>query len=571
MNIYHKYLKLNNIFLFLAGYGVLTYIPLSEAALALPDPAEIPRPQPTLPVPSKLPDIKSQEKPAYRPTAEEKDIKIIVERFIFTGNKVFSNEHLSGLTKDFTGHEIGLKELNQATSLITDYYRKRGYFLAQAYLPAQDIKNAAVEIAVLEGKLGQMKLGDNEKLDEEYLKKMATYRIRPGDTMSENNLVRNITLLNALPGIKASAQLNPGEAVGSSDVEIDLQPLPTFEGDIGVNTYGNRFTNREVAYASARWNNPAGIGDQLYLNVKSARDEGQRGLSFGYLTPVHESGTMLSLGYNFVDYKLGGQFKQLDASGDSQYFTFSLDQPILRNARYGVTARLGGAYKLVDDEVSAFTLNNRRSVSNIDLGIYGDWLNNSADVSYQVGLNLQGGHVHFKNDFAKTLDDSGAKSKGNFLKYNLMASRTQYFNNGFVLALRADYQDANRNLDSVEKMSIGGISRWRAFAELPSLADTGFMAGAELRKNITAGPKMANFLLEGLSPYGFVDFGRGKINQKTLSDDNHVKSTHYGIGIDAAFKKKWLLGLTVSHQRRDIDGAKAENETRLWSQIEKDF
>jgi hemolysin activation/secretion protein len=152
-----------------------------------------------------------------------------------------------------------------------------------------------------------------------------------------------------------------------------------------------------------------------------------------------------------------------------------------------------------------------------------------------------------------------------------VASRTQYFKNGFSLALRADYQATNKNLDSIEKMTIGGINRWRAFAELPSLADAGLMAGVEIRKKIPANKSLASLLLVELSPYGFVDAGRGKINQKPSSNDNHVKSVHYGLGMDAAFKKDWLLNVTVSHQNRDFDAASAENETRIWGQLQKEF
>lgn len=541
------------------------------AAPPVPDAADIPRPQPTLPPQPRPAEIKQQERPAYRPAADAESVKVRVEQFVFSGNQAFSAEQLRVLLADYTGRENDLGALNQAAKIITDYYRNNGYLLALAYLPAQDIQANTVEIAVLEGSLGGLKLNGTEKLNGDFLGKMAAYHLKAGDTITEKSLVRNVTLLNSLPAIRASAQLNPGEAVGSSNVDVELQPLPAVEGYIAANTYGNRFTGREVLLAGLRLNNPAGRGDQLSLGLKNSRDDGQRGLNLGYLMPVHESGTLLSLSYNYVDYKLGGPFKQLKAKGDSQYFSAGLDQPLMRNAQGGLSAHVGGAYKRVDDNVSAFSLNNRRNVSNIDLGLFGDWFNSQGDVSYQAGLNLRAGRVDFKDEFAESLDATGAKTEGHFLKYNLVASRVQYFSNGVSLALRADYQHANKNLDSVEKIVIGGINRWRAFAELPSQADTGYMAGVEFRKNIAASPKLASLLLEGISTYGFVDFGRGRINRDALSDDNHVKSTHYGLGVDAAFTKKWLLNLTVSHQKREFDGANEENETRLWGQIEKAF
>ena len=47
--------------------------------------------------------------------------------------------------------DLDFNGLNDAASRIQRYYRERGYFLAVAYLPQQEIKDGIVEIAVLEG------------------------------------------------------------------------------------------------------------------------------------------------------------------------------------------------------------------------------------------------------------------------------------------------------------------------------------------------------------------------------------------------------------------------------------
>lgn len=550
---------------------VWTFSGLVTAAPNVQDAAEIPRPQPTAPPPALKPiDIKQQEKPAYRPTAEEKEAKLLVQRFVFSGNQVFNEAQLAALLQTYTGQEIGLKTLRQAVSVITEHYRKHGYFLAQAYLPEQDIKNNTIEIAVLEGRLGQFKLNGADKLDAEFIQKMAAYQLQSGDTIKEGNLVKNVTLLNALPGLQANAQLNPGAEVGSSDIEIGIEALPAWRGFASINTYGNRFTGREVLLGGLLLNNLAGVGDQFFVSLKNAREERQRGVQLSYLTPVHASGTLLNASYNYVDYRLGGAFKSLKASGDGHYLSVNVDQPIVRNAQYGLTARLGGAYKWVNDEVAAVSLNNRRNVANIDFALFGDWYS-SSDISHQIGANLRAGRVSFKDDFAERLDETGAKTAGDFLKLNLTATQTHYLKNSVSIALRADYQWTNTNLDSVEKMTIGGINRWRQFAELPSLADSGWMLGAELRKRVAANPSLASLLLVEVSPYAFLDGGRGRINQNALSGDNHVKSVQAGFGMDFLFKRDWQLSVTASHQSRDFDGASAENETRLWGQLQKEF
>jgi hemolysin activation/secretion protein len=562
---------MKNYYKVLGGFFLLG-ASLHAFAGGVPGIADIPRAEPPRTLPSTLPaKIKQKEKPALESKDGEKAVKLIVQTFRFTGNQSFSDEKLGALLSSYVQTEIGFKELSQATKIITEYYRRNGYFLAQAYLPAQDIAENTVEIAVIEGQLGTLTISGVEGFDEGFMKNMAAYQLGAGDAVSEKNVVRNITLLNSLPSTRATAQLNPSDTVGGTDVEVTLQPLPRFEGYVGANTYGNRFTGREVLLAGARWNNPAGLGDQLSLDLKRSNDNGQRGLDLGYATPVHASGTLLSLRYNYVDYKLGGTFKALDAFGESQYFNIALDQPLVRDAQKGLSAHFSTTYKVMNDEVSTVSLENRRNVLAADFGLFGDWLNKDGDVSNQLGINIRTGKVIFKDDFAQALDQTGPKIQGGFVKYNLNATRVQYFKNGVNIALRADYQRASKNLDSVEKISTGGINRWRQFAELPSLADSGFVIGAELGKKIPANETLARLLLVDISPYGFIDFGRGRVSQKSSTSDNHVKSIHFGLGLDATFKNAWLFSLTASHQNRDFEGTGAENEARIWGQLQKYF
>jgi hemolysin activation/secretion protein len=74
-----------------------------------------------------------------------------------------------------------------------------------------------------------------------------------------------------------------------------------------------------------------------------------------------------------------------------------------------------------------------------------------------------------------------------------------------------------------------------------------------------------------VSPYVFFDYGKGIIDHSALSSDNHVNSAHYGAGVDMQFAKKWVLDLTVSHQRSKIEGVDSESETRAWGQIRTEF
>ena len=551
--------------------GGFLSIPHAKGAPVLPDSANRPKtePQPAFPLVSP-PQVGQEKVQEFKPTMDESSaIKVTVSTFKFSGNSSFSNEQLSALLTSFLNRPLDIKELNQAANTITQFYRSHGFLLAQAYLPEQDISQGLLEISIIEGKLGELKLKFSPALDENFLKRLASNNLTPGSAIREDNLVKNVTILNSLPALRATAQLNPGEQVGTGNAEIDLQELPRWGAIVTANTYGNRFTGREVVNGLFYLNNLAGRGDRLNLSLTSSKDDGQRGLRLGYAIPVHDSGTLLSLDYNYADYKLGAEFEVLDATGKSYFLGALIDQPIVRAKQRNLTARFGISYKDVTDEVEAFVLETHRNIEAIDFGAYGDWRDKLNGFN-QLGINIRYGYVDFKNNRAEVDDAAGAETAGSFIKYNIFVSRIQPLSTNLNLTLRAEYQGADQNLDSSEKFSIGGINRWRAFAELPTSADRGLELGLELRGRIF-GTRLAQLHIQGLSPYGFIDYGTGTLNQNALSSNNGVKSIHYGLGIDASIAKRWFTGLTISQQERRIDGNPREYETRTWGQIQKEF
>src|SRR5688500_12278337 len=63
--------------------------------------------------------------------------RVRVNSLIITGNRVFPETELIAAASVTPGSELSLSELRDAAARIAAYYNDRGYFLTQAYLPAQ--------------------------------------------------------------------------------------------------------------------------------------------------------------------------------------------------------------------------------------------------------------------------------------------------------------------------------------------------------------------------------------------------------------------------------------------------
>src|SRR5262249_46479073 len=108
------------------------------------------------PAPPRTPAEPVIEQPA-RPSLRAPDsTRFLVKSFRITRITAFNETELLLLLKDFTGKQPSLDDLQRAADVIRKDYRDRGSFVARAYVPAQDIRDAIVEITVLEGRLAQV-------------------------------------------------------------------------------------------------------------------------------------------------------------------------------------------------------------------------------------------------------------------------------------------------------------------------------------------------------------------------------------------------------------------------------
>lgn len=72
------------------------------------------------------------------------------------GVAALDEQELHQLAAPYLGRDVNLAELQALAQAITAQYREHGYFLAQAIVPVQQVKDGVVEISVIEGRLGQV-------------------------------------------------------------------------------------------------------------------------------------------------------------------------------------------------------------------------------------------------------------------------------------------------------------------------------------------------------------------------------------------------------------------------------
>ncbi len=114
------------------------------------------------------------------------------------------------------------------------------------------------------------------------------------------------------------------------------------------------------------------------------------------------------------------------------------------------------------------------------------------------------GDLHFRDPLERAADALTAGSQGGFTKYQASFARLQTIGGPLSLYLAARAQAAFDNLDSSEKMELGGAYAVRAYPEGEAYGDEGYVATAEARLGLN---HWARSLPGQFQLIGFVDTG----------------------------------------------------------------
>lgn len=281
---------------------------------------------PTAVRPSPTPDIRI-ERPDPSVDAVAEGASIRVDALRVTGATLFTEAELVAAADVTPGHDLTLPELRNAAARITRFYNDRGYVLAQAYLPAQDVVGGTVTIAVVEGRYGSIELRNQSGVPDA-LAGGVLGGLNPGDPVAIAPLERRLLLLSDIPGVVVHSTLSPGAEVGSSDLTVDLTRARRISGSLEADNAGNRYTGAYRFGGSINFHNPTGLGDLISLRVLASTE----GLAYGraaWQAPLGDA--TVGVAYTHMQYDLGREFEVLNAGGTADIFSVFASYPLIRS------------------------------------------------------------------------------------------------------------------------------------------------------------------------------------------------------------------------------------------------
>jgi hemolysin activation/secretion protein len=522
---------------------------------------------PPSPVPQQAaPRIRVEQGDAPAASAAEQ-VKIDVASLRVTGARAYPEAALLALTGFQPGSKLTLSELRAMAAKIEQEYRRNGYFVAQAYLPAQDIRNGAVTIAVLEGQYGQVRLQNQTPVSNVLVGGLLA-GLNSGDTVAREPLESRLLLLSDLPGVNVKSTLAPGATPGAADLLVEVTPGQRISGSIDADNAGSRYTGANRIGATVNLNEPFGVGDVASLRVLTSFD----GLNYARASYQRQFGrAKAGVAYSRLDYKLGEEFESLHGRGTAEIVSVYGNYPLIRSRNTNLYAQLAYDDKTFQDKVEVASLVTDKKARAATASLYGDHhdsVGGGGVSSYSLSYTV--GDIDIETADVRAFDALTARTDGRYRKLGFSATRLQRVTGALSLYAAVNGQLASKNLDVSERIALGGIGGVRAYPEGEAYGDQGYVVNLEARLQLPALPASMPGQMQLI---GFVDSGTVTRNKNPwTAGDNRTTLSGAGIGLSWADNNNFVVRTYYAHKLGNGMATSAPDKGgRFWIQAVKYF
>ena len=400
--------------------------------------------------------------------------KLYVKEFLIEGNEHINSNELQDLIKEFKDKELSFLELQNLASIVTKEYREKGYFVARAYLPKQNLQenNGVLKIAVIEGTYGEFKLENNSNVKDFLVQAMLNDAKARDNVVSTDTLERSMLIINDTPGAKVTqADVKPGSEIGSSDFLIKTEKTPLYDGYVVGDNHGSKYTGKNRVMAGVNLNSPLKLGDKLSLSGLVSNGNDIENYKTGYNFPLMANGLRGQINYSKTNYdlvKLGQTTPDGIYDGYTKTYEAGITYPIIRTRLENLNFSSVYSNKELKDYYDE-AVSKDREINSVKIGL--DYTKNhnlfGFDSVSKIESSYTLGKLNIKDEQSKNNDKNGVNTQDTYSKVNLSLGNEIQFNPIYSLNanVKTQYALKNKNLDGSEDFTLGGSEGVKVFSD----------------------------------------------------------------------------------------------------------
>ncbi len=438
----------------------------------------------------------------------------------------------------FIGKLLTENTIRDLEDTIILYCRARGNLLVDVILPEQDIENGILQLWFLEGRIGKITVNNPGRKWFKDKLILGDVRLQPGEPIDSRKLAQDLDWLNNNPFRQVDVTFKPGDQLGLSDVELQVNDRIPVRPYFGFENSGTRFTGEERLLAGFNWGNAFGLDHQLnYQFASDLNFDLVRANSASYIIPLPWRHTLMLYG-SYVDGK--ADFSSIGlgttANGTSWQTSLRYSIPLPEIGRFRHEISAGFDFKRANNDLLAggttVLQTSDTDVAQFELG-YSGLL---ADAYGRTTFGLEayyspGGLAEYNND--ANFNNLRVGAKAAYLYARLNVERLTRLPYGFSWVLSGWLQGATERLLPSEELALGGYNTVRGYDERVVNSDDGWIVDNELRAPPFSPGDLLHmpYLRDQIQFLGFFDYGSARVIDVNPQDGADPNKTLYSAGV----------------------------------------
>ncbi|MGA9852791.1 MAG: ShlB/FhaC/HecB family hemolysin secretion/activation protein [Gammaproteobacteria bacterium] len=494
-------------------------------------------------------------------------------------------ERLQGLT-------IG--QLQQVADVVTRYYHDRGYFLARAIVPAQEVNDGIVHIRVLEGRLEKVVPTGNKRYSSTVL--LRPFQPLVGNLVTVKQTENALLTLTQYPGLSAFGVFRPGSYVGTTDMVINVQQEQPYDASLRADNEGTEFTGRNRLIGTVDWNNPTGDADLLRVTaLKTFAPDNSLFGDVRYEHPFYDPANTLALDVSRNSFDVSGSgVTPGTIGGISKIAVLSLQHAFLRSREQNIIGTIDLSRKRADTEFLGYVI-GRDDMAVLGFQLNYDSINSSLGIINTASLRLERavpGILGVPSDSEienrevypppSRFGSNGEPALPDFTRLTFNYQLFKNLPDNQALMFRFDGQYSPDILNSLEQFVIGGPDSVRAVPTSQFLTDKGVFGSLEYSvraPGFADKPAFAGFTWGQVLRFRiFTDAAVGIMNQPVNPNTKRVEVEGNGVGIEFTWPGRFTANLQWAHLNGGArpgatiyDPTAIRDATQLWADVTFSF
>lgn len=408
-----------------------------------------------------------------------------IQQIKVINNSIFFTE-INEIIAPYQDKNITTTELENIVEEISSLYINQGYITSRAVLDEITPEKIAI-IRIDEGQIESIEIQGAGRLKNYVLERI---KLGTGTPLNSGKLEDQLRLLkanNLIENIEAS--LKKGTKEKQSILVVRVEEANPFFGQVGADNYSPPSIGGDEAVFNFGYGNVFGLGDGVFVSYTPRFESwaGTYNLDFSYAVPVNPMDGAINFRFSLQENEvIQGDFKELDISGESQYYELSYRQPLIRNPREEFALSAGMNYR----SGQTFTF---QGATPFGIGPDEDGFSRTNVITFgqDYALRQPTGAWGFRSQFRLGIglfDVTDSVKNGNpdghFFAWLGQIQRIQVINPDNFLIFQGDIQLTPDSLLPSEQFVIGGGQSVRGYRQNVRAGDNGFRLSIEDRITI---------------------------------------------------------------------------------------